>query len=409
MKPRLKIKFLNKPFNSFHFFGVMGYFIGVIIGVWLAYYTHLAIWPVLLCALIGTGVFVGLTYLYKWITGKEDLVYYQHEIAILVCCFILLYALKRPVLEYLDISLMGIGVFLAFGRIGCFSVGCCHGRPNKKYGVLYSQEHVDEGFPEYYRGIPLFPIQLVESISVTVVTVLGISTIIMGSEPGTALLIYSIIYGLIRFVLEFFRGDPERPYWNGFSEAQWTTLAIFAISVGLGWQGLLPLYTWHIWAVVGLILFMLATVIVRKRQTIPKYKIMQPRHVSQIATGLAALEHQKSNGENILVAYTSLGLNISMGVLKSDEEETTFYTLSQERTKSTKQKFGLILNRKTTEVIGKLLRTLRHGEEPFEIVTGQTGIYHIVFGNYEDNNGGNLFADQSTSLNLRRNLRFDYN
>ena len=175
MNPSLTIKILNYSFHSFHFFGAFGYTFALLLGLFLTYNTGLALWPTLLCGLIGGGVLIGLTLLYKKITGREDLVYYQHELAILACCLIFLLLLGQPVLKYLDITLVSIGVFLVFGRIGCFSVGCCHGQPNKKYGVLYSKNHVEEGFPNYYQGIHIFPIQLVESACA--VSVLSLSRI----------------------------------------------------------------------------------------------------------------------------------------------------------------------------------------------------------------------------------------
>ncbi|MFM9948414.1 MAG: prolipoprotein diacylglyceryl transferase family protein, partial [Saprospiraceae bacterium] len=140
MHPPLTIKIFKIPIHSFHFFGTIGFFIGLMAGVVLAYTTGLAIWPVVLCSLIGAGVLFGLTYLYKIFTGREDLVYYQHEIAILACCLLLLSLLHQPVLKYLDITLMGIGIFLFFGRMGCFSVGCCHGKIGK-VGVKYTEAH----------------------------------------------------------------------------------------------------------------------------------------------------------------------------------------------------------------------------------------------------------------------------
>ena len=119
--PPLKIKIINTSIHSFHFFGAIGFFLGLFLGVALAYATVLSMWTVVLCSLVGAGVLFGMTYLYKVLTGREDLVYYQHEIAILVCCLITLSLLNQPILSYLDITIMGIGVFLVFGRIGYFS------------------------------------------------------------------------------------------------------------------------------------------------------------------------------------------------------------------------------------------------------------------------------------------------
>ncbi len=401
MSPKLTIKIFNKPFHSFHFFGATGYFLGLFTGLGLAYANGLALWPVLLCGLTGAGVLFGLAYLYKVITGREDLVYYQHEIAILLCCLALLSLVGQPVLEYLDITLVGIGIFLVFGRIGCFSVGCCHGRPHK-HGVVYSKAHVEEGFPSYYQGIPIFPIQLVESASVFFTILLSIYAILSGSPPGTTLLIYSILYGAVRFNLEFFRGDPERPYWLGFSEAQWTTLGIFLISAGLSLSGVLPQYSWHLWMVLGLVVFMVGIVVARTTRAIPKHKLLAPRHVEEVAHGIEALEKQSPPPGQVLIAYTSLGLNISRGAIRVEDEIATHYTISADRSRN---KNGLTLNSNTVEVIKQLLQTLRHPTEKFQIEEGQPGVFHILFFKTPDDGGSQGEFSPSYALGLRRNLR----
>ncbi|HEV8505247.1 MAG TPA: prolipoprotein diacylglyceryl transferase family protein, partial [Chitinophagaceae bacterium] len=138
----------------------------------------------------------------KLIIGKEVIVYYHHEIAILIMCSVVLIALGLPVLSYLDITILGIATFLAFGRIGCFSVGCCHGKPSKK-GVIYGPKHVQDGFTSYYEGIPLFPVQLVESGFVFLIIITGSLLLTQNTKPGTVLILYTVIYGSFRFVIEF--------------------------------------------------------------------------------------------------------------------------------------------------------------------------------------------------------------
>ena len=409
MFPQLKVKILNHSFPSFHFFGAVGYTLGLTLGLLLTYYTGLILWPTLICGLIGAGVLIGLTFLYKKITGREDLVYYQHELAILACSLVALLLLDQPVLKYLDITLVSIGVFLVFGRIGCFSVGCCHGKPHK-YGVVYSKEHVVEGFPNYYKGIRIFPIQLVESACAAIIVIVGIYLILGRSAPGTTLLVYSIIYGLIRFTLEFFRGDVERPYWLNFSEAQWTTLGIFVLSVILSFYGLLPYYTWHLWIVGGLVLFMIGATLYMKWQKVPTYKILRPEHVSEIAAGIEALEtHTPPKGE-ILIAHTTLGLKISKGALKIENELAVHYTISKEISqKDNGKKRELILNIKTAEVIGKLLQTLKHAEEQMEIIKGESGVHHIVFTKEQFVADVHSQIDHSIALEIRKSLRHAYN
>ncbi len=379
MRPLLHIKILKFRIHSFHFFGALGFSLGLLLGISLAYMTGIPLWPVFLCTLTGAGVLFGLTWLYKVITGREDLVYYQHEIAIIVCCLILLILLKQPVLKYLDITLMGIGVFLVCGRIGCFSVGCCHGRIGS-WGVKYTDAHVSAGFHKHFAGIPVFPIQIVESGCVLVTVFIGSLAIVKDYLPGTALLLYTVVYGAARFILEHYRGDTERPYWQGFSEAQWTTLGIFTVSVVLSLSGLLPHYLWHLWSLPVLVFGMLATAIFRKFQSVPAYKILHPKHVLEIAQGIEALEnHIPVNGE-IFMVTTSLGLNISKGILKADERYVLHYTISGTGKRIKKNGLPeLKVNNKSIKILGKLVQTLTHPATRLELIEGEPGIFHLIF------------------------------
>lgn len=103
-------------------------------------------------------IFLGMVMATKIITGEERLSYCDHEIVIMVVAALFLWLTHQPILFYLDITILGIGTFLFCGRIGCLMVGCCHGRPYH-WGVCYRPEHAAVGFPPYYVGVRLFPIQ----------------------------------------------------------------------------------------------------------------------------------------------------------------------------------------------------------------------------------------------------------
>lgn len=368
----LTIKAFKYSIHSFHFFGAAGFLVGLLLGILIAYVTGLPIWPVLLCALSGAGILISLAWLYKVITGREDLVYYQHEISIMIFCLILLALLKQPVLKYLDITLMGIGVFLAFGRIGCFSVGCCHGRPYK-HGIKYGQNHVDDGFTWYYKGVALFPVQLIESGYVFVVVIISAILLLNHAQPGTVLIVYTVIYGLMRFILEYFRGDPERPLWLGISEAQWTTLALITITFTLSQLGWLPVYKWHL---AILILLIVASVITIYRfKSNPNHEIFTPSHIQQMAEGLALLEHENANDKqanNQVVKLFTTRCGISLSYDKFHEIlNAGHYTISSKS--DCKLSYGI------AERIARVINVLKHLNGNYELIEKQNGIYHIIF------------------------------
>src|SRR5262245_26389921 len=122
----------------------------------------------------------------------------------------------------LDVAVLGIGVFLVFGRIGCFHVACCHGRPTRRHGVVYDARHVAVGLWPAYAHRPLFPIQLVESGIALALVIAGVAA--AADVPGRGALVFAEGYAIARFTLELLRGDPVRPHALGLSEAQWSSL-----------------------------------------------------------------------------------------------------------------------------------------------------------------------------------------
>ncbi len=130
----------------------------------------------------------------------------------------------------LDIAVIGIGVFLVFGRLGCFHVACCHGRPARR-GVTYGDAHVAAGLWRRCAHRPLFPVQLVEAAISLALVVAAIS---VSTTAGAATVVYATGYAAARFALELVRGDPVRPSALGLSEAQWCSGAV-ALVCAITW------------------------------------------------------------------------------------------------------------------------------------------------------------------------------
>ena len=371
ISPKSNINILNKKIHSFHFFGVIGYILGTILGVVLS--SQLGLQPeiVLSMAGIGAATFFGLTYLSKWIAGGETIVYYHHEISILVLCTIALYLLNVSILPYLDITLLGIGVFLAFGRIGCYSVGCCHGRPHS-HGVKYGQQHVDAGFTWYYKDVPLMPVQLIESAYVFLTVIAGVILLFNQVQPGTVLIMYTVVYGLMRYILEFFRGDAERPLFQGVSEAQWTSLLLTVITYLMAVINWLPSYNWHLWIMLVQIGLTAITIFYYKKY--PSKRLFWPKHIREVAEGLTLLEElnnkKEENNRRVDLYNTNEGLCISCD--RQDKQHLKHYTIS------IKNNDGL--SKVSAEKIADIIAIINHHQNKnFNIIEKQNGIYHLLF------------------------------
>lgn len=112
-----------------------------------------------LATLVGAATFLGLAVFGKWRRGRVELIFYRHAIAIGAATAALAMARGRPLAAHLDVAAIAVAAFLAFGRVGCLMVGCCHGAP-AGLGVRYGVAHGRAGFPPALVGVRVFPTQL---------------------------------------------------------------------------------------------------------------------------------------------------------------------------------------------------------------------------------------------------------
>lgn len=111
----------------------------------------------------------------------------------------------------------------AIGRIGCYFAGCCYGFPYN--GFLACKYSVDG-----IHTASAFPIQLVEAV---LNVVLGCCLLLSSKKHRISLNAYLFFYAIIRFFLEFFRGDSIRGACIGLSTSQWISLLISVGVIGV--------------------------------------------------------------------------------------------------------------------------------------------------------------------------------
>jgi phosphatidylglycerol:prolipoprotein diacylglycerol transferase len=116
---------------------------------------------------------------------------------------------KIPVLQMLDIFAVTAPLVHAFGRVGCFMAGCCHGVPTHSFlGVTFS----DPMCAAHPKDVPLHPTQLY-SVFMLLLIILVISLIKSRKQfHGQLFLIYLTLYAIGRSIIEVFRGDEGRGY-----------------------------------------------------------------------------------------------------------------------------------------------------------------------------------------------------
>ncbi len=361
----------GKAWHAFRVFSCAGLAFASLFTIVLVAATGRRLESMVTIIITACATFLTLTLIRKILIGRETLVYYHYEIAVLLVTAGLLWLMKQPILPYLDITALGIGLCLAFTRIGCQMVGCCHGKPCR-FGICYGARHARAGFTPYYVGIRLFPIQAVESLWTFCIVLIGSILILRNYPPGEALAWYIIMYGLGRFCFEFVRGDPERFYFLDFSEAQWTSLVLISATVWAEFSGILPFHRWHVGALACIVLTAIAVSLRRRFQATDKYHLLHPHHVKEVAEALeltSKLTPENSTISNVHVACTSLGIKISASKIKTDVGCIYHYALSGEKGDMT---------RATARNIVKLILQLTQSSGSIEFIERSKGVFHLL-------------------------------
>jgi len=114
----------------------------------------------------------------------------------------------------------------AIARLGCFAAGCCHGRP--AFGLPWAVTFNDPQSACAFLGLPVHPTQLYE-VGAGLLALGGL--LLLRRRPfWRGRMIWASIgaYAVIRFVVDFYRGDV-RPMAGGLTMAQATSLLLFIV------------------------------------------------------------------------------------------------------------------------------------------------------------------------------------
>lgn len=118
-----------------------------------------------------------------------------------------------------DVFAVIIPLFHTFGRIGCFFAGCCYGVEWER-GV--SGRVITQGVTESTKRLP---VQLIEAALLILLFAVMMQLFLRSIAKGKLIFIYLCVYAVLRFVLEFFRGDEIRGRVLSLSTSQWISIA----------------------------------------------------------------------------------------------------------------------------------------------------------------------------------------
>ncbi|MDE1889129.1 MAG: prolipoprotein diacylglyceryl transferase [Planctomycetota bacterium] len=182
---------------------------------------------------------------------EGGLVYYGGLFAGIVTLFVFVRKHRLSFLKTIDILMPSAALGLAFGRIGCFLNGCCFGKVAShipwaiQFPRTLDKAGMIDGSPAFLHQYELGLVQLSDTYSLPIhptqlysfladVALFFILSIFFKyrKRDGEVLLLFGIIYPIIRFCMESLRGDNPLLF-DHFTIAQIISIFMFVISTTL--------------------------------------------------------------------------------------------------------------------------------------------------------------------------------
>jgi len=132
------------------------------------------------------------------------------------------------ILKTLDIITPSAAIGQAFGRLGCFFAGCCHGREcNLPWAVVFTDPRSLAPL-----GTSLHPTQIYSSLNAFLIFLVLITIRRFKKFEGQVAASYFFLYSITRFTLECFRGDTRKTFFEGaLSIAQVLSIGLVIFSL----------------------------------------------------------------------------------------------------------------------------------------------------------------------------------
>ena len=163
---------------------------------------------------------------------EGGLVFYGGFITAFATGYFLIKKNKLPVWKTIDLFAPALPLAHTFGRFGCFFAGCCYGKPaNILWAVTFKNP---DSLASPVLNIPVHPTQIYESISNFFIFLFLNWFQKFKRFDGQVALIYIILYSIMRFTVEFFRGDERGFVLNGLlSSSQLISLILIPLAVSM--------------------------------------------------------------------------------------------------------------------------------------------------------------------------------
>lgn len=131
--------------------------------------------------------------------------------------------------RFADIVAPGLILGQTVGQVACLLNGDTYGKPSTlPWAITFTDPHAMAPL-----GVPLHPIQIYELLAYLAVFLLVHGVARRASRDGSVILTYALTYGVARFAVEFFRGDP--PVIAGIIVPQALSALLVAAALGAWW------------------------------------------------------------------------------------------------------------------------------------------------------------------------------
>jgi len=158
---------------------------------------------------------------------------------------------RLPLAKMGDILAPSIALGHAFGRMGCFFNGCCYGKvcaTGFPFGVRFPRilgptgnvvgsppfvDHLRQGLVPMTAtaSLPIHPTELYEVAGNLVIFAWLSAFFRYRQYDGQVWWLYVLSYGVLRFFVEFFRGDYDSHYFGALTVGQIVAMVMIAVSI----------------------------------------------------------------------------------------------------------------------------------------------------------------------------------
>lgn len=262
MKPILftiNLGIIKIPIHSYGVMIALSFFIGTLLsarwaerreGIDSEEYVSITMW-VIVAILIGSRLFFVFEHLEEYskhpleifAVWKGGLVLYGGFFGGVAGGMYLARRRRVSIPRYFDAGAPSIALGIFLTRIGCFLNGCCYGKPtDSPLGVSFPKgsyayyNHLRNGLisPESNVSLPVHPTELYSSLGGLVL--FGIMLFLIRRRKrfdGQYMFEFTILYSVMRFIVEIFRGDHPMWAFSFMTTPQVISSVIFVICVPL--------------------------------------------------------------------------------------------------------------------------------------------------------------------------------